>query len=40
VARECGMEVEVTTSPETITIAARSKALAALQSGVRASASA
>src|SRR5271154_2949986 len=40
VARECGMEVEVTTSPETITIAARSKALAALQSGVPASASA
>src|SRR5271163_1124031 len=40
VARECGMEVEVTTSPEAITIAARSKALAALQSGVRASASA
>src|SRR5271170_2357168 len=40
VARECGMEVEVTTWPEAITIAARSKALAALQSGVQASASA
>ena len=40
VARECGMEVEVTTWPEAITIAARPKALTVVQSGVQASASA
>ena len=39
-ARECGMEVEVTTWPEAITIAARPKALTVVQSGVQASASA
>jgi histidine phosphotransferase ChpT len=40
VARECGMEVEVTTSSEGITIAARPKALAASPPGAPVSASA
>jgi len=40
VARECGMEVEVATSPEAITIAARPKAVAAAPPGAPVSASA